>query len=183
MASCALLSAGGGTGDTDATSQVDVEPIGTYPGNESSFREIVRLKWNIKTSAEAEVACLEKMVDHMKEHHTAKCHEPREVLPNVLGSSACHAVGRSTGKGCHDEVELCDTLSGSDQSETVKKRRTRKANGGGRGVSGREEMVKLVNDMQTRDQRKRAMWERWKSHLWETTWYHILQDTTTFSRR
>ena len=106
------------------------------------------------------MACLEKMVDHMKEHHTAKCHEPREVLPNVLGSSACHAVGRSTGKGCHDEVELCDTLSGSDQSETVKKRRTRKANGGGRGVSGREEMVKLVNDMQTRDQRKRAMWER-----------------------
>ena len=106
------------------------------------------------------MACLEKMVDHMKEHHTAKCHEPREVLPNVLGSSACHAVGRSTGKGCHDEVELCDTLSGSDQSETVKKRRTRKANGGGRGVSGREEMVRLVNDMQTRDQRKRAMWER-----------------------
>ena len=35
---------GGGAGDTDAPSQVDVEPIGTYPGNESSFREIVRLK-------------------------------------------------------------------------------------------------------------------------------------------
>ena len=43
MASCALLSAGGGTGDTDAPSQVDVEPI-TDSGNESSFREIVRLK-------------------------------------------------------------------------------------------------------------------------------------------
>ena len=29
----------------------------------------------------------------------------------------------------------------------------------------------------------RAMWGRWISHLWETTWYYILQDTTSFSRR
>ena len=29
----------------------------------------------------------------------------------------------------------------------------------------------------------RAMWGRWISHLWETTWVAMLQDNNTFSHR
>ena len=97
------------------------------------------------------------MATHMREHHTSN-HKSAEV--HLQGSKACPAAARSTGKTRHEPAELCNTRKGKNQSEAGIKGKTRKGNGGGRSRSRREEMVKLVADKQTKDQKKRAMWEK-----------------------